>query len=271
MQNKFQNAINFHLNRAAAIKRIDPEEFRVDDVEIEETNPYQENDELGGIFYWLFITVGSGVFGGGAYLIYRAFTRLKKECRDELARRLKDIKDNMKIISEARAIGADSVAATMIEGLRAIIQNISSGPCRDEILNDPDFKNGLNEVAQTIGTTVEDLISKYINVADEQSAINWLKSIGTAVAISAATYLWALKSGYSPSVAGELVSWANANRAIIIGAIISLGLIALVSAIISGGESPVSAPAGLSAWGLASLIYWLYSDVDVENEQSGSA
>lgn len=258
MSENFKNTLYSHLNRTAAITRLDPELF--DGTEeadssapTDQLTPEEESD-------WNYI-LGLSIIGAIAGLaLLLTVLSMDPECKRHIAR----LKQKLNELNDYAASGPNTIMGDVgLEIVRKIMQNMPQR-CRDKVLRDESLQPQLRMWARIAGTTVQDLVNKFLMAATDAAALAWLKSLGTKAAVQMATVMWARQQGYSADVAAELAAWASTNKALIISTIAALGLAAIITGLMSGGESPISAPAGLSALVLTSFLIWFYSNTQIE-------
>lgn len=258
MSQNFKNTLYNHLNRTAAITRLDPELFNT----TEEAGSSAPTDQLSpeeesNWNYILGLSITAAIAGLALLLTVLS---MDPECKRHIA----NLKEKLNQFDGWVSSGPNSMMNDVaLEIIRTIMKNMPQR-CRDKVLRDESLQPQLRMWARIAGTTVHDLVNKFLMEASDAAALAWLKSLGTKAAVQMAIVMWARQQRYSADVAAELISWANTNKAWIIATIAALGLTALVSGILSGGESPISAPAGLSAVVLASFLLWFYGNTQIE-------
>lgn len=258
MSENFKNTLYSHLNRTAAITRLDPEPFDTTEeadssAPTDQLTPEEESD-------WAYI-LGLSIIGAIAGLaLLLTVLSMDPECKRHIAR----LKHKLDQFNEFATYGPNSFMPSIgLEVVREVMKDMPQR-CKDKVLRDQSLQPQLKIWARIAGTTVQDLVNKFLEAATDAAALAWLKSLGTKGAVQMATVMWARQQGYSADVAAELAAWASTNHAIIIGVIITSGLAAIITGLLSGGESPISAPAGLSALLLVSFLIWFYGNTQIE-------
>lgn len=258
MSQNFKNTLYSHLNRTAAITRLDPELFDTTE-EADSSAPtdqltQQEESDWTDVLRLSII----GAVTGLALLL--TVLSVDLECKKHIAR----LKQKLNELDDWAAAGPNTIMSDVgLEIVRKIMQNMPQR-CKDKFLKDKSLQPQLKIWAGLAGTTVDELVNKFLKATTDEAALAWLKNLGTKAAVQMATVMWARQQGYSADVAAELAAWANTNKALIISTIAALGLAAIITGLMSGGESPISAPAGLSALVLTSFLIWFYGNTQIE-------
>jgi hypothetical protein len=261
MSKNFNNIINRHINKTAAITRLDPTLLQVEDME--STSPFsesgltsEEESIWNDISTYLYGAVGLGAIA--AWLKYAS-----PECRRSLLKLKEKLTDWLIYLNSGDSGMASSAA---IDSVREILKSLPQS-CRNKALRDKGIRSLLETYARGAGVTVEEFVNKFIEANDE-AALHWLKSLGIASCTLIAVHIWAKNNGYGPDTTWELGKWASVNQAAIIAVIISMGLAVLISGLLSGGESPIALPGGVAIATLVAFLIWFNSGPQPTSQQS---
>lgn len=188
-------------------------------------------------------------------------------CKRRLAGILNSLNEAMKRLSKA---ASNNELAAAAEAMRNMYQALPR-TCRDKVLQNDEFREKLREIARDLVVPLDELIGKYLQQPNQDSALRWLVNYGTAAATAAAVYLWALNQpGSTPGIAAQIAAWADTNRALlwtIAGVAVVLGLAQAVT----GFGIPTGLATGVAGIILLALLVWLNADPPQNNGGGMSA
>lgn len=188
-------------------------------------------------------------------------------CKRRLAGSLNSLNEAMKRLSAAASQNEFAAAA---EAMRNIFQALPKS-CRDGVLRNDEFREKLREIARKLAVPLDELIGKYLQEPNQDSALRWLVNYGAAAATVAAVYLWTLNQpGSTPGIAAEIAAWADTNSALlwtIAGVAVVLGL----AQALTGFGIPTGVATGAAGVILMALLVWLNADPPQNNGGGMSA
>jgi hypothetical protein len=186
---------------------------------------------------------------------------LDPNCKRRLTGSLNALNEAMKRLNEAASQNEFAAAA---EALRNIFQALPKS-CRDRVFQNDEFREELRRIANGLAVPLDQLIGKYLQQPNQDSALRWLVNYGTAAATAAAVYLWALNQpGSTTGIAAQIAAWADTNRALlwtIAGVAVVLGLAQAVT----GFGIPTGLATGAAGIILLALLVWLNADPPQNN------
>ena len=221
--------------------------------------------EKGPDIAWEKWITGLGLVPVLVWALRSLWKYLDPGCKRKLTESLNSLNEAMKRLSEAASQNEFAAAA---EAMRNIFQALPKS-CRDRVLQNDEFREELRKIANGLVVPLDELIGKYLQQPNQDSALRWLVNYGTAAATSAAVYLWALNQpGSTPGIASQIAAWAAAwadtNRDLlwtIAGVAVVLGLAQAVT----GFGIPTGVATGAAGVILLALLVWLNSDPPQNN------